>query len=333
MESNNLGCYFCGSLEKPQNIENYTSGGIAYSLNECSMCGAQYWIPFKNPGSEWYEKDERYKNANTDSITDTTWSHRKIISFLAPLKGRVFDIGCGTGNFLRWAKLNGWDVAGIDFDSNAINSAKINFQLSNIELSTLRDYASRHKSEGLKYDLITFFDVFEHIDDHRDFLEQVRELLIPGGYIAMSMPYRLGARWLQSNDLPPRHLTRWDERSLGNFLEQMGFNVKYIKLIPAPFFFIVMKLRFKYGNLFSFGLVNKIKNSRNTRSEEGNLSKNLANNDLRIKIVHNLAKIKDIAIFGIPALLIWLSMLFTKKRYTTLFMIASKISSRNTAAL
>jgi len=321
MDRTNLNCYFCGSSGQPREIEAYRDGGVEYVLRECSECGAQYWTPFKNPGAKWYEEDERYKNANNDSAGEPAWGHKKIISFLAPFRGRVFDIGCGTGNFLSWARRNGWDVAGIDFDSNAIHSAKTNFLLPNIELATLGDYVARHRNE--KFDLVTFFDVFEHIDNHIEFLEQVAHLLKPGGYIAMSMPYRRGSRWLQPNDLPPRHLSRWDEKSLKNFLEKNGFSAKYVKRIPAPLFYIVMKLRFKYGNMFSLGLVNKVRQSFDVGIKSGTSKKQTAPT-LKIKIIHNLAKIKDAAIFGIPALVIWLVLLFTPKRYTGLFVIARR---------
>ena len=322
MEQVNSKCYFCGSSEKPADLETHVDNGIEYILHECPSCGVQYWTPFKNPGAEWYEKDERYKNANNDSVAEPTWSHKKIISFLAPLRGRVFDVGCGTGNFLRWAKLKGWDVAGIDFDSNAINSAKNKFLLPNIELAALGDYVKNHGDE--KFDLVTFFDVFEHIDDHHEFLQQVRGLLKSGGYIAMSMPYRLGSRWLQPGDLPPRHLTRWDDASLKNFLEKNGFGVEYTKRIPAPFFYIVMKLRFKYGSIFSFGLVNKARKVQNDNLKNDNFGQKRSDESFKIRIIHFLAKIKDMVIFGIPALFVWLYFLPSPKRYTGLFVIARK---------
>ena len=328
IEQINSKCYFCGLLEKPRDIGIHTDKGMDYVLHECPNCRAQFWTPFKNPGAQWYENDERYKNANIDPSEEPTWSHRKIISLLAPFKGRVFDIGCGTGNFLRWAKLNGWDVAGIDFDSNAINSARINFSLPNIELSALGDYVEKHKNEHLRYDLITFFDVFEHIDDHRDFLELIKSILSSNGYLAMSMPYRSGARWLQSNDLPPRHLTRWDEASLKNFLGREGFNVEYVKHIPASLYYIVMKLRSRYGSAFSFGLVNKVREKQSAISDTGKNGltgrQAEAGKNFMLRAIRFLAKIKDIVIFGIPALMIWLAMFFSQKRYTGLFVIARK---------
>lgn len=326
MRKNNLECYFCGTIKDPINIEAYINSVHKYILHECVECGVQYWTPFNNPGADWYEKDERYKDANNDPVNKPTPSHRRVISFLAPFKGRVFDIGCGTGNFLNWAKLNDWNVAGIDFDSNAINSAKTIFLLPNIELASLDEYVKKHKNENMKYDLITFFDVFEHIDNHHEFLSQVRSILKPNGYIAMSMPYRLGSRWLQPNDLPPRHLTRWEEKSLKNFLERSGFNVVYIKRLPATFFYIVMKLRFKYGSIFSLGLVNIMRryqgvNLKITNSNQPKQDKET----LKIVIIHTLAKLKDVIIFGIPALFIWLCFLLSSKRYTGLFVIAKKI--------
>jgi len=316
-------CVLCKNSDISSVKEYYVDNSIQYSLYECYVCGVQFWLPFQNPGSQWYENDDRYFGANNDPTLEPNWNHKKVISFLGTQTGKVLDIGCGTGNFLSHARNNGWDVMGIDFDRNAVNTAKNVFGLSNVEVSDLSDFYKKHiDSQQVSFDLVTFFDVFEHIDNHVEFLNMINLLLIKNGHIAMSMPYRNSYHWLQPNDFPPRHLTRWDEKSLIYCLESNGFKVVFIKKVPASFFYIVMKLRFKYGRYFSFGLVKKVRDKVSVK--ENTTLKVLNKKNLKIKIVHLLATIKDLVIFGLPAALIWCGLFFTKRRYNGLFVIAKK---------
>jgi 2-polyprenyl-3-methyl-5-hydroxy-6-metoxy-1,4-benzoquinol methylase len=308
-------CPVCDNLDSIFVEFYYNSNNDKYELYSCLNCGVRFWTPFKNPGADWYEKDERYKGANNSPSIEPTKHHKKVLSFLLPLKGKVFDVGCGTGNFLNFAREVGWKVAGIDFDKNAVNTAETYFHLPNIELGTLEGYISSHQEDS-KFDLVTFFDVFEHIDNHRDFTEQVKSLLVSNGYIAMSMPYGPGSRWLQPHDFPPRHLTRWSRTSLTNFFENNGFKMLFVRRNPASFFDIVIKLRFKYGSFISFGLVKKVKDTQKPSSG--------VKVDDKINLVHSLAKLKDLVVFGAPAAFIWIYLWITGSIYTGLFAIAQK---------
>ena len=318
MDQDNSKCYFCGSPEKPCDIEKYADNGIEYTLFECPRCGAQYWTPFKNPGAEWYENDERYAGRNLDPDIEANWHQKKAIDFLRPFVGKLLDVGCGAGTFMYWAEKMGWDVYGIDFDRDAIHTAKEVFKLKNVYDMDLAGF--RKNFPDLKFNLVTFFDVFEHLDDHHDFLDQVKGALNPGGYIAMSMPYRGGARWLQLSDLPPRHLTRWNRSAISGYLEREGFEAVYVKRLPAGISFLVSKLQRKYGKYFSFNIIGKLKDRAR---KEGGIKLGSAA-ERNIATAHKLARIKDVVIFGFPALIIWLAMLFSSKRYIGLFVIAGK---------
>ncbi|OGG50465.1 hypothetical protein A2763_01680 [Candidatus Kaiserbacteria bacterium RIFCSPHIGHO2_01_FULL_54_36] len=313
-------CPLCGSDVLQAKKETHEDGDVLYTLYHCAKCGVEYWLPLKNPGANWYAHDERYAGANENPPLDPNWNHKKAISFLKGKKGRVLDVGCGTGNFLSWANKNGWEVWGIDFDPNAAKAAREVFGLPNISLATLAEFIRAHPELTGTFDLVTFFDVFEHIDDHNDFAALVSRLVKKGGHIAMSMPYRKGARWLQPHDLPPRHLTRWDRSSLMRFWGRHGFSAQFIKRVPASLDAILMKFRFTYGKAFSFGLVRKAQ----MKERENGVQKKGAPRSVRVRVVHALAKAKDAVLFGIPALLTWLALLPSEKRYTTLYLIARK---------
>lgn len=310
-------CPLCGALAPSPDGRRHSEGGTQYTLYRCESCLVEFWWPLKNPGSAWYSAHERYAGRNADPIWEASWNYKKIISYLAPFCGKVFDVGCGIGTFLGWAAEHGWDCSGIDFDADAIAAAGKRFGLQNLEVSDVATYAAAHPEA--KFDLVTFFDVLEHIDNHNEFMDAVRCLLAPGGYIAMSMPYRKHAEWLMPFDLPPAHLTRWDRTSLRRFLEVRGFRVVYMTRRTEGIWNIVIRLRFRYGKRLSFGAVRIVREKCNDTG---------ANADKRrpalVRVVHVLAKLKDGLLFGIPALVIWIGMLCTPKRYATLYAIARK---------
>jgi SAM-dependent methyltransferase len=310
-------CPLCTATAEFEQKEVYTDPQTRahYTLYECGACRAQFWEPLKNPGGEWYAHDGRYADRNELPILAPNWNHKKIISFLAPQTGRLLDVGCGVGTFVAWAEQHGWQGTGIDFDKDAVDAGKHTFGLERLTVEDITAFAKRH--EGESFDLVTFFDVLEHVDNHREFIATIRNLLKSGGHIAMSMPYRGRAPWLMEADVPPRHLTRWDRRSLTQFLEREGFEVLYTHRTAASIRFIILKLRFRYGRNLSVGLVRKVRAAEVARPSR-------RHNTFLLVAAQTAANIKDALLFGLPAIAIWLALLPTKKRYIGLYAIARK---------
>lgn len=311
-------CALCGasSIESGEVYEGYT-------LYTCNACAAQFWWPLKNPGANWYEHDARYADRNQDPILQPNEKHLAVLNNFGTTAGRVFDIGCGVGNFLGEAKRRGWVCAGIDFDQDAITAAQKVFDLGRLQVSDLVRYVTEHRGE--QFDLVTFFDVFEHIDNHEDFIKYVRDLVRPYGYIALSVPYRHAWRWLIPHDLPPRHLTRWDDVALSAYLERNGFTVLRTWRFPASLYFLILKIRHRYGRLFSFGLVRKTRDMVvRQKTQSAAKSAHIPAQRPIIKLVFLAAKLKDVLLFGIPALVIWILILPTPWRYTDMCILARR---------
>jgi len=319
-------CTLCDAPHPVDTGERHVDSGTEYTLWRCDACGAKFWTPFRNPGAEWYERDPRYSDANSNPPLDPTPHHRDTISYLKKHAnaGFVLDVGCGTGNFLNHARKNGWACYGFDFDSNAVQAAHSAFGLTNIELSNFEKYIADHPELLNSCDLVSFFDVFEHIDDHRDFVGRVSSLLRDGGHLALTVPFGDSLKFLQPNDLPPRHLTRWTVPALSAFFERHGYDVVVANAIPAELDYILMKLRFKYGKAFSFGAVRKaqaVVAGSAAASVEG---KAKAAASPMVRAVRIAAKIKDSILFGVPAVVVWGALHFSKRRYNGIHVIARK---------
>jgi SAM-dependent methyltransferase len=108
--------------------------------------------------------------------------------FPSNVRGKLLDVGCGDGRFLRHAKEQGFEVWGIDFDKKSVENVKRNLGIETVFAMSLEEFYEYAKERGLKFDIITFFEVLEHQDKPREFLEMVKGLLKEGGYIAGSVP-------------------------------------------------------------------------------------------------------------------------------------------------
>jgi 2-polyprenyl-3-methyl-5-hydroxy-6-metoxy-1,4-benzoquinol methylase len=97
---------------------------------------------------------------------------------------------------------------------------------------TIAEFARQHPAE--KFDVATFFEVFEHQTEPLEFLNNVRACLKPGATIALSVPNR--DRWLTGPDIldyPPNHFLRWNAAALRNFLTANCFEILSVREQPA----------------------------------------------------------------------------------------------------
>jgi 2-polyprenyl-3-methyl-5-hydroxy-6-metoxy-1,4-benzoquinol methylase len=230
-------------LYKPLNKE--------YKLYHCDKCDLEFWTPLEFV-KEVYENEEVwvYEEFHRGSI-ELADDH---LIFLDSYKGRasglkLLDIGCGNGSFIYKARELGFDVYGIDVDSKSIQAASKKLGLKNVYNMSLDEFVEYAKKEGLKFDVITFFQVLEHQTDPSGFIQKVKELLNPGGKIIGSVPNRdrLFAEFSRSGrtyDFPPHHFMWFNKKALENIFLINSFKVKVSKLKPS--FKRAIKFRFDF---------------------------------------------------------------------------------------
>lgn len=149
----------------------------------------------------------------------------------APRNGRLLDVGCGVGNFLAAAQRRGFDVTGLEINRNAAEFARSHYGLKKIFVGRLEQYWQG--CQGETFDVVTFFEVLEHQENPRAFLNAAKRFVAESGFVALSVPNR--ERWqakFETFDYPPNHLTRWSPLALRNFLEANEFDVLTIRQEP-----------------------------------------------------------------------------------------------------
>jgi 2-polyprenyl-3-methyl-5-hydroxy-6-metoxy-1,4-benzoquinol methylase len=188
-------CPICYTEVEERNFkETYVSpyNNQEYKRYECPNCDVHWWEPLKII-PEFYESEvfEDYIAFHEVVGTKLREYHKAFFKhFPSNVRGMLLDVGCGDGVFLRYAKEQGFEVWGIDFDKKTVENVKINLGFDTVFAMSLEEFYEYAKEKNLKFDVITFFEVLEHQDKPREFLEMVKGLLKEGGYIAGSVPNR-----------------------------------------------------------------------------------------------------------------------------------------------
>jgi len=226
LENKKLSCGVCG--QPVDELPVQSSNG--YDLYHCRSCDVVFSHPMKNPGAAWYEQ---FQVGHIVGASGTiAWDHKVFLNDTTIVPGTLLDVGCGDGSFIARAQTRGFQVTGIDFDSNALAVAEAKFGLKSLFCGGLTDFKNAFPHR--KFDAITFFGVLEHLDDPSELLCNARQMLNPAGHIVFTVPFRdrrPNFAFKEWWDQPPFHLTRWSELAVRNVLSHNGFSL--IKLVKG----------------------------------------------------------------------------------------------------
>ncbi|TGK15734.1 methyltransferase domain-containing protein [Leptospira fluminis] len=236
-------CYLCGNQgKKVVFIEN------RIPIVECLGCEHVY--------STYIQKEHYNEYWGTDSKEyDLLWwdhAHREIYrdfcdKFLHSPSGRILDVGCGLGFFIRKIRQErpGWDAVGYEISEEAVRFAKEKNLLTNVYSGVVQESDLPEES----FDIITLWDVIEHIPNPQSLLEYLHSLLKPGGFIFIETPnfpvqlikarmkvLLLGrtpkAHYLEAKD----HINNYKEKTLTFLAKSCGFSdVTFTMLKPISF--------------------------------------------------------------------------------------------------
>ncbi|OGT38155.1 MAG: hypothetical protein A3F12_04640, partial [Gammaproteobacteria bacterium RIFCSPHIGHO2_12_FULL_38_14] len=134
-------------------------------------------------------------------------------------KGKLLDIGCGDGAFLLQAKKEGWQVVGTEISSSAYSNNDFEIRKNLTDLFPLGPF-----------DCITLWHSLEHMQDPKQTLAHVYELLTPQGLLLIAVPNAagwqsrlFGSRWLHRD--VPRHIFHFNPHSLCRLLQAEQFDL------------------------------------------------------------------------------------------------------------
>ncbi len=140
---------------------------------------------------------------------------------------KALEIGCGSGGYLQRLLCEGWQVEGIEFaDEPARRCRQLGFRVHTTGIEDA-DLAPR------EYDLVVAWMVVEHLHDPGAVLQQMNNLLKPGGTLMISVPnidcWELRAFGKYNFILnEPTHLQHFSVASIRRLLVSSGFEIESI---------------------------------------------------------------------------------------------------------
>jgi 2-polyprenyl-3-methyl-5-hydroxy-6-metoxy-1,4-benzoquinol methylase len=238
-----LPCALCGAFDAEQILEKRITGrgpcaALAFGLWRCRACGLvrtepqltpqelepyyaeEYWGGIQPADENWIRRDQRFR---------TSFLHR----FRS--EGRVLDVGCGLGFFLRALDSKRWDRYGVEPMPVPYRQAIRSLGRERIVNADLM----AAKLPSAQFDAITFWDSLEHLPNPRAILDEAARLLRPGGIILIGLPNfggyqarRFGQDWFALS--LPHHLYHYTRETLARLLEKCGFRVRVVEDRTGP---------------------------------------------------------------------------------------------------
>jgi 2-polyprenyl-3-methyl-5-hydroxy-6-metoxy-1,4-benzoquinol methylase len=231
------------------------NGGDAWPLTvlQCDSCKLVFLAQTEALASAqahfdhyWEERWGPVYNKLKEEVHAMTVSKCEWLERVVGKTGRLLDMGCGDGSFLATAKSHGWDAGGIEVTEVATQRAKDKVG-DNCIFQTLKE--AQYPDNF--FDVVTLWDVIEHLPDPVGTLRQLARVLCPGGQLIISTPnassllHRLAHyahrctfnRWTLPVRLIylPEHLHYFDPKTLMDALARAGLRrVEFDNDLGAP---------------------------------------------------------------------------------------------------
>ncbi len=153
-------------------------------------------------------------------------------------KGRLLDVGCGSGGNLATLQEQGWDVYGVDMSPEAVTQARARVG-DRVHAGGLN---SAPFADG-SFDVILFSHSLEHLFNPKEALAQARRLLQSEGLLVLAVPNAgsLEARLFKACWFPwelPRHLYHFERDTLTRLLEGAGFRAVRLRTGIGSLYFM-----------------------------------------------------------------------------------------------
>jgi 2-polyprenyl-3-methyl-5-hydroxy-6-metoxy-1,4-benzoquinol methylase len=232
-------CPVCGNIgDRQQHKKIFTIQG--FKIVRCPVCT----MTFVNPRicneqivdiyrfSYFQRRKDGYDNyesiAHLRIQTFEKW-YGDILPFLKSKdfdKLRALDIGCAAGYFLNVLEKQNWEAEGIELDQDMYQLlVKRGYKVSNVPLE---EFTSPHQ-----FDLITMFDVLEHLPALQDDFAKLSDLLLLQGLLVIATPNidstqrkMFGNRWFQFK--PIEHLYYFSPVTIKKLAQKNGLRIEAI---------------------------------------------------------------------------------------------------------
>ena len=249
MELVNIPCNICGSRDYTLICNciiapaDAAIGPKTLDLAKCRQCGLVFVSPqpvfSKEELDNLYSQDYfqtgymKFYAAEKKSAVQSNeaFSYRLALIERFKKNGRMLEIGCATGEFLRLSREMGWRVQGIEISRYAADNA-----IKNYNLEVFKGALEEACLSPASFDVIVAGDILEHMPDPKGFLMRIETLLKNDGIVYIAVPnfasfhywfMSVIAKFTHKNYFVlPHHLYHFSAATLTRLLGDVGFSVK-----------------------------------------------------------------------------------------------------------
>lgn len=207
-----------------------------YTLVRCQACLLVWQSQPPKPEDMYLHYTDAYNKliAAGGHNSPVRWRARSATLAKYKESGALLDLGCSSGSFLEFMRSESWDLYGIEMSAKEARTAEAKSGAS-VYAGNVLDAAFRPES----FDVITCFDVLEHLYDPLQVMVKVTEWLKPGGIFYVLVPnvdsaesHVFGSYW-HGLELP-RHLSHFSPASLKHLAASVGLREISLKTQRNP---------------------------------------------------------------------------------------------------
>lgn|GEM_PF-1815639 len=205
------------------------------SVVRCIECGLKYLVP--QPDDIALKYEDKYFDSFLKSGCEMAGGSYEVAEYLKKRlmdieemtggRGRLLEVGIGTGTFLGFAKEQGWDVCGVDVSKWASARAKEKYGVETIQGDILEITFTQ------KFDAVHMNHSLEHMPDPRGVLKKVNLILRDRGILFVEVPNEFNTLldMVKENLLkripgePSYHLYFFTPKTLAEMVKKAGFGI------------------------------------------------------------------------------------------------------------
>jgi 2-polyprenyl-3-methyl-5-hydroxy-6-metoxy-1,4-benzoquinol methylase len=217
-------------------VERFFNGISKIDIVKCKDTGYLFYHPSQILGDEKFYDDLKIQmplNYNVSYYSDWKWEYQYCLGFIKP-SDKVYEIGCGSGNFLEKLKKEGIiDVSGAELNNDSVNMARR--KGLDVEHLTIEDKA---KVTIEQFDVVCAFQVLEHVFKVKSFLDASINILKKGGLLIFAVPYNYPFLFkndkLNTLNMPPHHMGLWNRDTFQNLSKFYSLQLETLVIEKLP---------------------------------------------------------------------------------------------------
>ena len=239
-------CPLCGSanIDHCLTVKDHTVSRESFDIMHCSNCSGRFTQDVPSPAyiGKYYQSADYISHTDTregivnklyHQVRKITLNQKKrlVEQVTARKKGKLLDVGAGTGLFVQTMRKAEWQVIGLEPDAGARKLA------ANMNIN-LDDPATLFTLPDASFDAITLWHVLEHVHELHQYLDQCRKLLAASGKLIVAVPNytsadarHYGSNWAAYD--VPRHLYHFSPAAMQMLMNKHDFRL--VKTYPQWF--------------------------------------------------------------------------------------------------